>query len=129
MLFNLSFQRRSQPGFGMSLEIFASVRTQEDLCASFAVVTQSPAPRWADATVVASRAQTAARTNLDITQTPFRFTNATGTVYCIVCALENKVPVKRLRIALMMFGVQAFGADWLTDGGDTRRNNWQKDEK
>src|SRR5437773_1607488 len=60
VLFSLSFHRSSQPGFGMSLEIFASVRIQEDLCASLALVTQSPVPRWPDATVVASRAQTAA---------------------------------------------------------------------
>src|SRR5437879_13011501 len=60
VLFSLSFHRSSQPGFGMSLEIFASVRIQDDLCASLALVTQSPVPRWADATVVASRAQTAA---------------------------------------------------------------------
>src|SRR6266852_2114703 len=29
----------------------------------------------------------------------------------------------------MLSGVHALGADWLTDGGDTKRNNWQKDEK
>ena len=30
--------------------------------------------------------------------------------------------------ALCLFATAAFGADWLTDGGDVRRNNWQKDE-
>src|ERR1041385_3185471 len=31
--------------------------------------------------------------------------------------------------ALVSFAALSFGADWLTDGGDVRRNNWQKDEK
>src|ERR1041385_2637039 len=31
--------------------------------------------------------------------------------------------------ALVSFAALSFGADWLTDGGDSRRNNWQKDEK
>ena len=30
---------------------------------------------------------------------------------------------------LWLFGVSAWGADWLTDGGDVMRTNWQKDEK
>lgn len=30
--------------------------------------------------------------------------------------------------ALFFVSTLAFGADWLTDGGDTKRNNWQKDE-
>jgi outer membrane protein assembly factor BamB len=29
---------------------------------------------------------------------------------------------------LALFSVHTFGASWLTDGGDSRRNNWQKDE-
>ena len=29
---------------------------------------------------------------------------------------------------LSLFGATAFGADWLTDGGDTKRTNWQRDE-
>jgi outer membrane protein assembly factor BamB len=28
-----------------------------------------------------------------------------------------------------LFSVSAWGADWLTDGGDVKRTNWQKDEK
>ena len=31
--------------------------------------------------------------------------------------------------ALFAFALIASAADWLTDGGDTKRNNWQKDEK
>ena len=31
--------------------------------------------------------------------------------------------------SLFAFTSLATGADWLTDGGDSRRNNWQKDEK
>jgi outer membrane protein assembly factor BamB len=31
-------------------------------------------------------------------------------------------------LALSLGSTPAFSADWLTDGGDTRRNNWQKDE-
>jgi len=30
--------------------------------------------------------------------------------------------------AIWLFGAALFGADWLTDGGDTKRNNWQRDE-
>jgi hypothetical protein len=30
---------------------------------------------------------------------------------------------------LILFGSSAWAADWLTDGGDVMRNNWQKDEK
>src|SRR6476661_295887 len=30
---------------------------------------------------------------------------------------------------LMLGGLSAHGADWLTDGGDTRRTAWQRDEK
>ncbi|MBI4903994.1 MAG: PQQ-binding-like beta-propeller repeat protein [Acidobacteria bacterium] len=41
--------------------------------------------------------------------------------------------MKRIPVAplLMLLGcaAAAMGADWLTDGGDIRRNNWQKDEK
>ncbi len=40
----------------------------------------------------------------------------------------KNLPIAALS-ALLMFGVHALGADWLTDGGDTKRNNWQKDEK
>ena len=29
---------------------------------------------------------------------------------------------------LWLLGVSAWGADWLTDGGDVKRTNWQKDE-
>jgi len=39
----------------------------------------------------------------------------------------KNLPIAALS-ALLMFGVHALGADWLTDGGDTKRNNWQKDE-
>ena len=43
---------------------------------------------------------------------------------------ENGSQMRRLPLsALIIFGVRALGADWLTDGGDTKRNNWQKDEK
>ena len=31
--------------------------------------------------------------------------------------------------ALLLTGLATLGADWLTDGGDPQRNNWQKDEK
>ena len=31
-------------------------------------------------------------------------------------------------ILVSVCAAAAFGADWLTDGGDTRRTNWQKDE-
>lgn len=31
--------------------------------------------------------------------------------------------------AILLAGLAASGADWLTDGGDPQRNNWQKDEK
>src|SRR6187401_3109455 len=31
--------------------------------------------------------------------------------------------------AVFLTGLVAPGADWLTDGGDPQRNNWQKDEK
>ena len=31
--------------------------------------------------------------------------------------------------ALFLAGLASPGADWLTDGGDPQRNNWQKDEK
>ncbi len=30
---------------------------------------------------------------------------------------------------LLLLAPQAFSADWLTDGGDVPRNNWQRDEK
>ncbi|MGH7486115.1 MAG: hypothetical protein ACREMY_11015 [bacterium] len=30
--------------------------------------------------------------------------------------------------APIVFSTLALGADWLTDGGDTKRNNWQRDE-
>jgi outer membrane protein assembly factor BamB len=30
--------------------------------------------------------------------------------------------------SIAALSVHAFGASWLTDGGDSRRNNWQKDE-
>lgn len=30
--------------------------------------------------------------------------------------------------AALALSIPTFAADWLTDGGDTRRNNWQKDE-
>jgi len=39
----------------------------------------------------------------------------------------RSLPIATLS-TLLMLGVHAAGADWLTDGGDTRRNNWQKDE-
>jgi hypothetical protein len=32
-------------------------------------------------------------------------------------------------VACLSAAAISFGADWLTDGGDTKRNNWQKDEK
>jgi hypothetical protein len=32
-------------------------------------------------------------------------------------------------IVLILFGSNTLAADWLTDGGDVMRNNWQKDEK
>jgi len=32
-------------------------------------------------------------------------------------------------LALLVASSPARAADWLTDGGDTKRNNWQKDEK
>ncbi len=34
-----------------------------------------------------------------------------------------------LTVAITLCGVSLWGADWLTDGGDTFRTNWQKDEK
>lgn len=37
--------------------------------------------------------------------------------------------MSRFFTALLTMSSLAFGADWLTDGGDIRRNNWQKDEK
>lgn len=37
--------------------------------------------------------------------------------------------MRRLFTATFCLGSLAFAADWLTDGGDVRRNNWQKDEK
>ena len=41
--------------------------------------------------------------------------------------------MNRLKIAatsaVLLAGLAAPGADWLTDGGDPQRNNWQKDEK
>ena len=38
--------------------------------------------------------------------------------------------MRRLSIATVfaLSSLSAFGADWLTDGGDTIRNNWQRDE-
>ena len=30
---------------------------------------------------------------------------------------------------LILFGSNTTAADWLTDGGDVMRTNWQKDEK
>ena len=30
---------------------------------------------------------------------------------------------------VLLSGLATPGADWLTDGGDPQRNNWQKDEK
>src|SRR5207249_6928018 len=91
VLFNLSFHTSSKPGFRrLSVEIFASVRTQEDRCASEPPVIQSPTPRWADATLVPRTAQMAATANLDMTKTPFG-SKTRGhlliVVYCIVCAL------------------------------------------
>src|SRR5215475_2764712 len=32
-------------------------------------------------------------------------------------------------LALMLGGVAAWSADWLTDGGNSQRTAWQKDEK
>ncbi len=37
--------------------------------------------------------------------------------------------MRRLFTATFCLSSLAFAADWLTDGGDVRRNNWQKDEK
>ncbi|OYW09952.1 MAG: pyrrolo-quinoline quinone, partial [Acidobacteriia bacterium 12-62-4] len=39
--------------------------------------------------------------------------------------------MRRTLLALIFFTAAALipAADWLTDGGDTKRNNWQKDEK
>ncbi|HYP06141.1 MAG TPA: PQQ-binding-like beta-propeller repeat protein [Bryobacteraceae bacterium] len=34
-----------------------------------------------------------------------------------------------LLLPLSLMAVAAFAADWLTDGGDTKRTNWQRDEK
>ena len=34
-----------------------------------------------------------------------------------------------LAVAFLSLLPAAYSADWLTDGGDSRRNNWQKDEK
>ncbi|HTM50274.1 MAG TPA: PQQ-binding-like beta-propeller repeat protein [Bryobacteraceae bacterium] len=41
------------------------------------------------------------------------------------------MPISRLALpsALLLTAAIACGADWLTDGGDVKRNNWQKDEK
>jgi outer membrane protein assembly factor BamB len=36
--------------------------------------------------------------------------------------------MSRLLTASITMAALAWGADWLTDGGDIRRNNWQKDE-
>src|SRR5579864_5043517 len=35
----------------------------------------------------------------------------------------------RILIAIMLGCAQAWGADWLTDGGNPQRTAWQKDEK
>src|SRR4051794_1234332 len=32
-------------------------------------------------------------------------------------------------LALSVLAAPSRAADWLTDGGDSRRNNWQRDEK
>src|SRR6266540_1712514 len=40
----------------------------------------------------------------------------------------RKLPTVPL-LALLSCSIPARGADWLTDGGDIRRTNWQKDEK
>jgi len=40
-----------------------------------------------------------------------------------------EIIMRRLFTATFCLGSLAFAADWLTDGGDVRRNNWQKDEK
>ena len=41
--------------------------------------------------------------------------------------------MRRFRIVvpsfLWLLGVSAWSADWLTDGGDVMRTNWQKDER
>ena len=39
----------------------------------------------------------------------------------------RRLPIAGL-FAFFTFASLAAGADWLTDGGDSRRNNWQKDE-
>src|SRR5947209_12742033 len=39
-----------------------------------------------------------------------------------------KHPWLALSISIFAIGSLCRGADWLTDGGDSRRNNWQKDE-
>src|SRR5205814_70816 len=53
-----------------------------------------------------------------------------GSGYSMCFGEENGSQMRRLPLsALIIFGVRALAADWLTDGGDTKRNNWQKDEK
>src|SRR5215475_4120143 len=37
-------------------------------------------------------------------------------------------PAPRL-VAMLAMGVVAFGSDWLTDGKNSQRTNWQEDEK
>jgi outer membrane protein assembly factor BamB len=36
--------------------------------------------------------------------------------------------MRRVVLILLVFLASAAGADWLTDGGDVRRTNWQRDE-
>ena len=36
--------------------------------------------------------------------------------------------VRCLAVVVLALAPTAHSADWLTDGGDSRRNNWQKDE-
>ena len=35
----------------------------------------------------------------------------------------------KLSVVAVSFGGMLFGADWLTDGANSQRNAWQKDEK
>ena len=47
-------------------------------------------------------------------------------IYCELRAQHEKIRCPFVR--LLPFAAFAPAADWLTDGGDLRRNNWQKDE-
>src|SRR5580700_6915166 len=43
--------------------------------------------------------------------------------------VPNEASLMRcLALVVLAFIPTAYSADWLTDGGDSRRNNWQKDE-